>query len=248
MAALKEGPVYDVEVETRTLVVDGIEVAAVHARPEGMPTAGLVLHPDIGGLRPLFEDMARRLATHGLAVCAIEPFAALTGSARESVESRFAAVKELDDTQQLEILAAAADLLVVEDDIARVSVLGFCMGGHYVFKAAATDRFDAAVAFYGMLRTPDAWRGPGHRIEPLDVAAGMVPTLAIFGSNDSWTPAADIDALRTAWSGRDDCEIIVVEGAEHGFVHDPERDVHRPEDAARVWDRALTWVGAASAG
>jgi dienelactone hydrolase len=74
----------------------------------------------------------------------------------------------------------------------------------------------------------------------------MVPTLAIFGSSDSWTPAADIDALRAAWSGRDDCEIIVVEGAEHGFVHDPERDVHRPDDAARVWDRALAWVGAAS--
>ena len=84
MAALKEGPVYDVTVETRTLVVDGVEVAAVHARPDGMPTAGLVLHPDIGGLRPLFEDMARRLATHGLAVCAFEPFAALPRLGRAS--------------------------------------------------------------------------------------------------------------------------------------------------------------------
>ena len=48
------------------------------ARPSRRHAAGgLVLHPDIGGLRPLFEDMARRLATHGLAVCAFEPFAAL---------------------------------------------------------------------------------------------------------------------------------------------------------------------------
>ena len=60
----------------------------------------------------------------------------------------------------------------------------------------------------------------------------MCPTLAIFGSIDPWTPAADIDALRTAWQGRADCEIVVIEGADHGFVHDPERDVHRADDAA----------------
>jgi len=201
-----------------------------------------VLHPDVGGLRPLFEDMAALLASHGLAVLAFEPFASQPESSRVSVEERLARVKDLDDSQQLEIFSAAADLLVVEDDVARVSVLGFCMGGHYVFKAASTDRFDAAVAFYGMLRTPDAWRGPGHRIEPLDVASRMVPTLAFFGTADPWTPAADIDALRDAWKGRDDCEIVVVEGAEHGFVHDPDRPVHRPDDAAAAWQRTLDWV------
>jgi carboxymethylenebutenolidase len=243
MAALREGPVYDVTVEAAPLVVDGLEVAAVHARPDGMPTAGLVLHPDIGGLRPLYEDMARRLATHGLAVCVIEPFAGQPEAVRASVENRMAHVKDLDDTQQMDMLTAAADLLVVADDVARVSVLGFCMGGHYVFKAAAIDRFDAAVSFYGMIRSPEAWSGPGHRIDPLSVAAEMAPTLAYFGGNDPWTPAADIEALRAAWSGRTDCEIVVVEEAEHGFVHDPDRDAHRPDDAARAWERALSWVG-----
>jgi carboxymethylenebutenolidase len=244
MAALREGSVSDVTVEAVPLVVDGLEVPAVHARPDGMPTAGLVLHPDIGGLRPLFEDMARRLATHGLAVCVIEPFAAQPESVRASVETRLAHVRDLDDTQQMDMLAAAADLLVVEDDVARVSVLGFCMGGHYVFKAASIDRFDAAVSFYGMVRAPEAWRGPNHRIDPLSVAAQMAPTLAYFGANDPWTPAADIADLRAAWSGRTDCEIVVVEEAEHGFIHDPDREVHRADDAALAWERALQWVGA----
>jgi carboxymethylenebutenolidase len=243
MAALREGPVHDVTVEARTLLFDGHEVPTVHVRPDGMPVAGVVVHPDIGGLRPLFEDMARRLATHGLAVSVIEPFAGLSEPPGASTEARMAQVKDLDDTQQMDILTAAADLLVVEDDVSRVSVLGFCMGGHYVFKAASLDRFDAAVSFYGMVRTPEGWRGPGHRIEPLDVAAEMVPTLAFFGSNDPYTPAADIEALRAAWSARTDCEIVVVEGAEHGFVHDPDRDVHRPEDAARAWEKTLQWIG-----
>ena len=208
-----------------------------------MPRAGVVLHPDMGGLRPLFEDMARRLATHGLAVCCVEQFAGQSEAVRSRVEERIAHVKDLDDGEQMDMLSAAADLLVVDDDVPRVSVLGFCMGGHYVFKAASIDRFDAAVAFYGMLRTPEAWAGPGHRIEPLAVAEHMCPTLAIFGTNDPWTPIADIDALRAAWAGRSDCEIVTIEGGEHGFVHDPERPVHRPDDAAACWERALAWVG-----
>ena len=78
--------------------------------------------------------------------------------------------------------------------------------------------------------------------DPLDLAAEMCPTLAIFGSEDRWTPPADIEALRAAWSDRDDCEIVVVEGADHGFVHDPDRPVHRAEDAEALWARALAWM------
>src|SRR5262245_964913 len=102
MAALKQGNIYDVTVEPRTLAVDGVEVAAVHARPDGMPSAGIVLHPDIGGLRPLFEEMARTLATHGFAVCCFEPFAALGGLQGATFEQRVDAVKDLDDRVQLE--------------------------------------------------------------------------------------------------------------------------------------------------
>ena len=243
MGHLREGRQLDVTVEPVTLALDAVDVPAVHARPDGMPRAGVVLHPDIGGMRSLFEDMARRLATHGLSVCAVEPFAGIPADERgATTEQRFETVKGLDDDQQLEMLSSAADLLVVEDGVARVCVLGFCMGGLYAFKAAATDRFDAAVSFYGMLRTPDGFKGPGHTIEPLDVAERMCSTLAIFGSVDPWTPASDIDALRAAWSGRSDCEIVVVDDADHGFAHDPERPAHRSADAAACWDRAINWM------
>jgi carboxymethylenebutenolidase len=241
MAALREGPVHDVTVEGRTIVVEGADVPVVHARPDGMPRAGLVVAPDIGGLRPLYDDLARRLATHGFAVCAPEPFARHDAATLATVDDRMARVGELDDATQLGDLEAAADLLVVDDDVSGVSVLGFCMGGYYTFKAAAAGRFDRAVAYYGMLRTPSNWRGPGHA-DPLDVVAAACPTLAIFGSADPWTPPADIDALRDAWRGRTDCEVVVIEGAEHGFVHDAERPAHRPDDAAACWARTLAFL------
>jgi len=218
-------------------------VPVVHARPDGMPVAGLVLHPDIMGIRPLFDDMARRLASHGFAVAMIEPFARKPDAERASsdVATRMGWASGLDDDDVLGDLSAAADLLVVEDGVSKVAMLGFCMGGLYTLKAAATDRFDRAVAFYGMVRLPESWQGPGQR-SPLDTAADVCPTLAIFGSADGLTPPADIDALRAAWAGRDDCEIVVVEGADHAFVHDPDRPVHRPDDAAAMWDRALAWL------
>ncbi len=242
MATLRAGT-QETSSESRTLARGDALVPVFHARPDGMPVAGVVLHPDIMGVRPLFETMAVRLASHGFAVAVVEPFARKSDAERASsdVAARMGWVGGLDDDEQLGDLSAAADLLVVDDDVTKVGVLGFCMGGLYALEAAATDRFDRAVAFYGMVRLPDAWNAPGRR-SPLDTAADVCPTLAIFGSIDTMTPPDDIAALRAAWAGRADCEIVVVEGADHGFVHDPDRPAHRADDAAALWTRAMAWL------
>ena len=57
-------------------------------------------------------------------------------------------------------------------------------------------------------------------------------------------PPADVDALRAAWVDRPDCEIVVYPEADHAFVHDPERPVHRAGDAADAWTRALAFITA----
>jgi carboxymethylenebutenolidase len=36
--------------------------------------------------------------------------------------------------------------------------------------------------------------------------------------------------------------VLRYEGAEHGFVHDPGRPTHRPDDAADAWDKALAFL------
>jgi len=110
-----------------------------------------------------------------------------------------------------------------------------------VLKAAATGRFDRAVAFYGMVVPPESWVGP-HTKLPLDSAAEVCPTLAIFGGRDDFTPSADIEALSAAWVSRPDCEIVVYPEAEHGFVHAPERPAHRADDATDAWRRVLAFL------
>ena len=244
MAELFEGPRGASADRVMLTGVDGAKVEASYASPDdGAVIAGIVVHPDIMGVRPLFDDLCRRLATHGYAVCAPEPFARAPDDIRNADEpgARMAFVPNLDDDLQMGDLVRAGELLAKRDAADRLFVIGFCMGGMQTLKAAATGGFQRAVAFYGMIRVPDQWRGPKLR-EPLATAKEVCPTLAIFGGIDAWTPEADINALRRCWNSRPDCEVVVYPEADHGFVHAPERPVHRPDDAADAWQRTLRFL------
>ena len=204
------------------------------ARPDGPAGRGLVVIPDIGGLRPLFDEHVARLAAeNGWVVCAFELW-----PGREdlpTLEDRLAAGGSLDDERVLGDAAAAADATGVEP----VGVVGFCMGGMYALKAAGTGRFARAVAFYGMARVPEMWRSPSQG-EPLDALASPAacPALHIAGTADPWVPPADLAALEAAG-----VEVVRYEGADHGFVHAPDRPTHRPDDAADAWRRAIAHLG-----
>lgn len=203
--------------------------------PDGVAAPrGLVVLPDIMGLRPLFDDhVARLAAATGWAVCAPEPW---PGREDLPLEERLDRVGTLRDDDVLGDAVAAADATGCD----VVGVVGFCMGGMYALKAAGTGRFHRAVAFYGMIRVPEQWRSPDAG-EPLDAVRrdGACPVLAIIGTADVWTPADEVDALADAGA-----EVVRYEGAEHGFVHDPSRPAHRPDDAADAWRRALDFLRA----
>ncbi|MYH72275.1 MAG: hypothetical protein F4153_06835 [Acidimicrobiia bacterium] len=193
---------------------------------------GLVLIPDMMGLRPLFDDhVARIAAEQGWTVCAPQLFA---GREDLPIEKRIGAACELVDDQVLADVLAAADATECE----TVVLTGFCMGGMYTIKAAATGRFHRAAAFYGMIRIPDDWKGPGQG-EPLELlAAGdPCPLLAIIGTDDPFTPAEYVAELEEAGA-----VIVSYEGADHGFVHDPVRPAHRPHDAADAWRHVIEFL------
>jgi carboxymethylenebutenolidase len=202
------------------------------------PTRGLVLAPDIMGLRPLFDDLCARLADeHGWAVCAPEPFPHHAGV---PVEERLELVRTLRDDAQVGDLVAAAQVLRERTGVDRVAVLGFCMGGMYALKSADSGAFDRVVAFYGMIRVPENFRGDGHR-EPIAAvgAPGAAPVLAIVGGRDHFTPAQDVDDLEATGA-----EVHRYPEGEHGFVHDPSRPTHRADDAADAWAHVVRFLTA----
>jgi carboxymethylenebutenolidase len=205
------------------------------ARPDGdvEPRIGLVLFPDIMGLRPLFDEMCARLAAeHGWVVCAPEPF---PGREDLDIPGRMAAMPAMSDERLRADALAAADATGVD----RVVAAGFCMGGMLTFKAAGSGRFARAAGFYGMIRLPSDWEG--SLAQPIDALASpeRCPTMAIVGSVDPYTPDADVadaEALGV--------EVVRYEGADHGFVHDPSRPAHRADDAADAWRRVIDFLSA----
>jgi carboxymethylenebutenolidase len=199
---------------------------------DGPSDRGLVVVPDVMGLRPLFDDLVARLAEdQGWSVCAFELY---PGREHLEVADRLDAGATLGDDRVMGDAAAAADATGAD----TVGILGFCMGGMYVLKAVSTGRFHRHCPFYGMIHVPEQWQGAGQS-EPLDLLstgdAGSV--LAIIGTEDRWTPPDHVDDLEAAGA-----TVVRYEGADHGFVHDASRPAHRPGDAADAWMRVLAWL------
>jgi carboxymethylenebutenolidase len=206
--------------------------------PEGPAGRGVVVMPDIGGMRPLFDDMAARLAqAHGWAVAVVEPF---PGQVLPTIDDRFAAVPLLDDDRVLRDMSAAADLVGSRAGVSKVAVIGFCMGGMFAYKGASSGRFDRAVSFYGMIRLPPTWRGPAQQ-EPLALLGepGTSPVLAVIGEQDPYTPPEDVAELRRFGPL---VRTLTFPDADHGFVHDPSRPSHRPGDAAAAWNAVYEFL------
>jgi len=222
----------------RITLPSGTPAELVHPNHDAL-VFGLVIVPDIGGLRPLFDDLVARLsAEQGWSVVAVEPFPGRSFPEGE-MDARFKAMPEVDDDRLLGDLTDAAQLLGPP----RVGCIGFCMGGMYALKAAGTGAFDRIASFYGMIRVPEAWQGPGQG-QPLDHlrrAPAITKIMAVLGGRDTYTPPDDIAALRHAEVDAE-VEIALYPEAEHGFVHDPNRPAHRPDDAADAWDRVLAFL------
>jgi dienelactone hydrolase len=193
---------------------------------------GLVVVPDIMGLRPLFDELVARLAAEqGWAVCAFELY---PGREHLTVGERLEAAASIEDAR---VLADAVDAAAATG-CDRVGILGFCMGGMYTLKAVSTGRFSRACPFYGMIRVPEAWRAAGQA-EPLALLGQGDPSsvLAVIGTEDHWTPPEDVDALAATGA-----TVVRYQGADHGFVHDPSRPAHRADDAADAWSKVLGWL------
>ena len=89
----------------------------------------------------------------------------------------------------------------------RVASLGFCMGGRLSYHVAAQTDVDAAVCYYG-----------GGIHTALDEAAKIsAPMLFHFAEKDSHIPASAVQAVRDAFTGRDNVMIEVYKDADHGF-------------------------------
>src|SRR5262249_12301885 len=121
---------------------------------------GVLIWPDIFGLRPAFRQMGKRLAESGYSVVVINPFyrvkkapTAPNGATTPIPELRPLA-QALNETTQMTDAKAFIAWLDSQPSVAKdkkIGTQGYCMGGPMAFRtsAAMPDRVGAVASFHG---------------------------------------------------------------------------------------------------
>jgi len=199
-------------------------------RPEGERHWPGVLHlTDIGGIRPAYHDMARKLAAEGYVVLMPNVFYRTArppvlerkpGDGEDVFRKRFA---ELTSPLTPETIAGDAanyvDVLVRHDAVlpgSRFGVVGYCYTGAFALRVAAAcpGRIAAAASFHGGSLVTDSSTSP-HLLLP------RIHAQLYFGHavNDRSMPEEAIrtlDAALEKWGGKYRSETY--EGAYHSWT------------------------------
>src|SRR4051794_26641755 len=121
---------------------------------------GVLVWPDIFGLRPAFRQMAKRLAESGYSVLVVNQFyrvkkspTADKGSATP-IQELMPLAQALNETTHMTDAKAFIGWLDKQSAVAKnrkMGVQGYCMGGPIAFRTAAavSDRIGAVASFHG---------------------------------------------------------------------------------------------------
>lgn len=209
---------------------------------------GVVMWPDIAGLRDAFKIMARRLAGAGYAVLVVNHYyrsspAPVLGSianwrtpeGQAKLGPMIALINPATTTRDAKAFVAFLDAQKAVDTKRKIGSNGYCMGGPFTVRTAAAvpGRVGAAASFHGGGLVGDAADSP-HRL----IAATQASYLIAIARGDDARAPGDKDALRAAASAAGRPAEIEVYPAEHGWctIDSP---VHDKVQADRAWDRML---------
>jgi len=212
---------------------------------------GVVIWPDIFGLRPAFRTMGKRLAESGYAVLVVNPFyrkqkapTASAGAATPISEVRplAASLSETTEFTDAKAFIAWLDLQKAVAKDRHIGTQGYCMGGPMAFRTAAAvpDRVGAVATFHGGGLVTDKPNSP-H----LEAAGSKAQFLIAIAANDDARSPNDKTTLKeTMEKAHRPAEIEVYEGAAHGWCP-PDSSVYSEPLAEKAWARLLALYGKA---
>ncbi len=214
---------------------------------------GVLVWPDIFGLRPAFRQMGKRLAESGYSVLVVNQFyrvkkapTAEKGAATPIPELRPLA-QTLNETTQMTDAKAFIGWLDGQASVAKnrkIGTQGYCMGGPIAFRTAAAmpDRVGAVASFHGGGLVTDQPNSP-H----LQAAKTKAQFLVAIAANDDQRSPNDKTALKETFAKANlGAEIEVYEGAAHGWCP-PDSGVYNEPQAEKAWSRLLALYGKALA-
>ena len=228
--------------------------ALIHPQKGSWP--GVILFPDVFGLRPTMRDMAKRLAANGFTVLVPNPFYRTTKPPGLSLDIDF---NNPADRAKIDALRAPLTSDAVMQDAsayvkfldsqasvnrnAKMGVFGYCMGGPMTMQAAAAnpDRIGAGASFHGGGLVTDKPDSP-HLLIPKMKAQYY---FGIAMNDDQRQPDAKTKLDEAFKSDKLQAKIEVYDGCLHGWcVKDMPKAAGKPiyneAQAERAWGELVS--------
>ena len=234
----------DVNIKTPDGVAD-----AYFVHPPGGVHPGVLVWPDIFGLRPAFKEMALRLSESGYSVLVINPFYRTRRAptapdhpdfndppTRQALMSLAGTLTPATAVIDARAFVAFLDSQPAVDRRRKLATTGYCMGGPFVMRTAAEfpDRIGAAATFHGGGLVTDKPDSP-HLLIPKIKAHALI---AIAESDDKKEPQSKT-VLRDAFAAANlPAEVEVYAGTQHGWCP-PDAQVYNHDQAEKDWSRQL---------
>lgn len=217
---------------------------------------GVIVWPDIRGLRPAFRQMGKRLAESGYAVLTVNQFYRNQRAPilqpgenwqdppiRARIMPMAQALNATTATTDARAFVNFLDAQAAVDKRRKIGTTGYCMGGALVMATAATvpDRVGAGASFHGGGLATLAPTSPHRRIPQMKASF-----LIAVAQNDDARDPEEKERLRAAFAAANLPAEIEVYPAQHGWCP-PDSQVHDAVQAERAWARLLALFGTALA-
>jgi carboxymethylenebutenolidase len=219
--------------------------------PASGTAAGVLLWPDIFGLRPAMRQMGKRLAESGYSVLVVNPFYRVKkaptadNGAATPIPQLMPLAQALNETTQMTDAKAFIGWLDRQSSVAKnrkMGTQGYCMGGPIAFRTAAAvpDRVGAVASFHGgglVTTTPNS-----PHLQAAKTKAQLL--IAIAANDDQRSPNDKTVMKETFEKAHLPAEIEVYAGAAHGWCP-PDSGVYNEPQAEKAWSRLLALYGKA---
>ena len=248
-----KNPVKVTESDVNITTADGTaDCYFVHPATGTAP--GVLVWPDIFGLRPAMRQMSKRLAESGYAVLVVNPFYR-TKKAPTAEKGAATPINQLlplmqainNETVHMADAKAFIGWLDKQTPVAKnrkMGTQGYCMGGPMALRTAAAmpDRVGAAASFHGGGLVTNMENSP-H----LQASKTKVQLLIAIAANDDQRAPTEKNVLKEVFAKANvPAEIEVYEGAQHGWCP-PDSGVYNEPQAEKAWTRLLALYGKALA-
>lgn len=202
--------------------------------PEGSARRIAIL-PDIYGCTPFYRGLAAHFAENGARALLIDTFAEFGNLPEHTREAAFARRNKVHDKAFVDRFEA----FVRGQGI--TGVIGFCLGGLYVFELA---RRAVPVNLIGLYGFPQGLPNEDKLPVPFDYLPGvMQPFTALFGREDGSVGPSNIAQLEAMAPKVPAMTLKIYEGVGHNFLplvdSDDARERGIGEDALAICDRVL---------